>query len=466
MCRHFHYKADMIEANSAPFGAAARVLTRAEHGISRQSISSAALRVLYGLKESGYAAYLVGGGVRDLLLGQRPKDFDIATNATPDQINRVFRNCRLIGRRFVIAHVRFGGDIIEVTTFRGSDGDGMGGTSGDRLVETAGRILRDNVFGSLEEDAERRDFTVNAMYYNIEDFSVTDYAGGLSDLSNKVIRLIGDPDRRFREDPVRMLRAARLAAKLGFRIDAASELKIAELKELLHEIPPARLFDEVLKLFMGGHGEKSWRELARLDLLSVLFPDLKPANLRANRVFLEQALQSTDARIQAEKPVSAGFFFAVLGWPMLQARMPDKPTQDQRSEAIDSVLIQLSRIIALPRRYAMQVREIWEMLPRLFGASATRARRILPNPRFRAAYDFLLLLGSDNPTLKSLAERWTKAQLPDADLDDIFGKQADASQISGAATGAAVLGLIVQPAEAAAVDAPLRKKRRRNRKPK
>ena len=455
----------MIEANSAPFGAAVRVLTRAEHGISRQSISSAALRVLYGLKDAGYAAYLVGGGVRDLLLGQPPKDFDIATNATPDQINRVFRNCRLIGRRFVIAHVRFGGEIIEVTTFRGSDGPGLESSS-DRLVEIAGRILRDNVFGSVEEDAERRDFTVNAMYYNIDDFSVTDYASGLSDLSKKVIRLIGDPDRRFREDPVRMLRAARLAAKLGFRIDAASELKIAELKELLHEIPPARLFDEVLKLFMGGHGEKSWNELARLNLLSVLFPDLKPANLRANRVFLEQALKSTDARIQAEKPVSAGFFFAVLGWPMLQARMPDKPTQDQRSEAIDSVLIQLSRIIALPRRYAMQVREIWEMLPRLFGASATRARRILPNPRFRAAYDFLHLLGSDNPALKALADCWTKAQLPDANLDDIFGKQADASQISGAATGAAVLGLVVQPAEAAAVEAAPRKKRRRNRKPK
>lgn len=450
----------MIEANPAIFGAATRVLTRAEHGISRQSISSAALRVLYGLKESGYAAYLVGGGVRDLLLGQRPKDFDIATNATPDQINKVFRNCRLIGRRFVIAHVRFGGEIIEVTTFRGSDGGVAGSANGDRFVETDGRILRDNVFGNVEEDAERRDFTVNAMYYNIEDFSVTDYADGLADLSNKVIRLIGDPEKRYREDPVRMLRAARLAAKLGFSIDAASELKIAQLKELLHEIPPARLFDEVLKLFMGGHGEKSWHELARLDLLSVLFPDLKPANLRANKVFLEQALQSTDARIQAEKPVSAGFFFAVLGWPMLQARMPDKPTQDQRSDAIDSVLGQLSRIIALPRRYAMQVREIWEMLPRLFDASATRARRILPNPRFRAAYDFLHLLGSDNPTLKALADRWTKAQLPDANLDEVFGQSAAASQLQSD-----VPGLVLQPSEPAPSEAVPRKKRRRNRKP-
>ena len=451
----------MIETHPAPFGGAVtRVLTRAEHGISRQSISSAALRVLYGLKESGFAAFLVGGGVRDLLLGQRPKDFDIATNATPDQINKVFRNCRLIGRRFVIAHVRFGPEIIEVTTFRGNDGGsiGIGIGSGGRFVETDGRILRDNVFGSVEEDAERRDFTVNAMYYNIDDFSVTDYAGGLEDLSAKVIRLIGDPDRRYREDPVRMLRAARLAAKLGFSIDAASESKIAELKDLLHEIPPARLFDEVLKLFMGGYGEKSWHELARLDLLTVLFPDLKPASLRANQAFITQALQSTDARIQADKPVSAGFFFAVLGWPMLQARMPDKPSPDQRSSAIDAVLAQLSRIIALPRRYAMQVREIWEMLPRLFDASATRARRILPNPRFRAAYDFLHLLGADNPTLSTLAQRWTKAQLPDANLDELFIG-------TGAPVSAANQTEAVPEAMESGTDDAPKKKRRRNRKP-
>jgi poly(A) polymerase len=408
----------MIDIDPAPMGAPIRVLTRSEHGISRQQISNAALRVLYGLKDAGFAAYLVGGGVRDLLLGQQPKDFDIATNATPEQISRLFRTCRLIGRRFVIAHVRFGQEIIEVTTFRGSGAEGA--ANGDRFVESDGRILRDNVFGSIEEDAARRDFTVNAMYYSIMDFSVTDFAGGLDDLQRRQIALIGDHEKRYREDPVRMLRAARLAAKLDFRIEAQTEHWIGELKALLHDIPPARLFDEVLKLFLNGDGEKSWNELARLDLLSVLFPGLARANLAKHQAFMRAALASSDARVRADKAVSPGFLFAVLGWPLLHAKMPPGASADQRSAAIDSVMLQLSQIVALPRRFAIQVREIWEMLPRLFDANASRARRLLINPRFRAAYDFLLLLSNADAALLPIAEKWTQAQQTDADIDRLF----------------------------------------------
>jgi poly(A) polymerase len=394
----------------------ATIITREMHGISRKDLSPAALRTLYGLKDAGFDAYLVGGGVRDLLLGLAPKDFDIATNATPDEIQRVFRNCRLVGRRFVIAHVRFGGETIEVTTFRGSaTGDG------DRHIEEGGRILRDNVFGSIEEDALRRDFTANALYYSISDFTVLDFCGAIDDLRLRQFRLIGDPETRYREDPVRMLRAARLAAKLDFRLESKTEAAISICKNTLAEIPPARLFDEVQKLFLSGHAESSFAELRRLGLWDVLFPAIRNAALEKSSVFFHQALINTDQRIADGKSVTPAFLFAAIGWmQIVRAHDPMKLGFDERGEVFDQALSDSADRVALPNRFAVQVREIWELQSRLTDTTASRARRLLVNPRFRAAYDFLLLRAVMEPAAAEWAERWSRAQHPDANLDVLF----------------------------------------------
>jgi poly(A) polymerase len=292
---------------------ALRIIPRDQHIISRKNISKAALRVLYRLNEVGYTAYLVGGAVRDLLLGLHPKDFDIATSATPDEVKKLFRNCRLIGRRFRLAHVVFGPEIIEVATFRGL---GEEGAEGDRHI-IDGRIVRDNIWGTIEEDAVRRDFRVNALYYDISDFSVRDYVGGMQDLQDRVLRLIGDPVTRYREDPVRMLRAARLAAKLDMRIDTAAMAPFETLGPLLADAAPARLFDESLKMFLGGHGLKSFRMLEHCGLLKFLFPATARALKRGDnalRSLVEQGLANTDTRIAEGKSVTPAFLFAVLLW--------------------------------------------------------------------------------------------------------------------------------------------------------
>ena len=239
-----------------------RVYARSEHSISRSQVSENALKVLYRLKKAGFEAYLVGGCVRDLLLGREPKDFDVVTDARPDQIKKVFRNCRLVGRRFRLAHVQFGRDIIEVATFRGSVEE----NSEHRFLNEEGRLLRDNQYGNIEEDVWRRDFTVNSLYYNIKDFSVIDYVGGMEDHLSGTLRLIGDPETRFREDPVRMLRAVRFAVKLGFNLHPDSEKPIAGLADLLNNIPPARLFDETLKLFLSGYALQTFEMLRHYDL--------------------------------------------------------------------------------------------------------------------------------------------------------------------------------------------------------
>lgn len=397
-----------------------RILTRDQHGISRKSISQAALRVLYGLKEAGFEAYLVGGAVRDLLIGVRPKDFDVATNATPDEIHRIFRSCRLVGRRFVIAHVRFGNEIIEVTTFRGSEG------SGERHVEEGGRIVRDNIFGSIEEDAIRRDFTVNALYYNVADFTVVDFVGGLDDLRSRHLRLIGDVETRYREDPVRMLRAARLKAKLGFALAGETETQIAELNQLLAEIPPARLFDEVQKLLLSGHALASWAELQRYGLLEALFPAMRPAVLKRNQNFLQAALGNTDARIELGKSVTPAFLFAAFGWALMTHRLAERGTDlsklkvDDRLAMFDSALIDTAERVAMPRRFSLQVRDIWELQGRLTDTTPTRARKLMASSRFRAGYDFLLLRAYADERLHDCAQRWTDAQEPDANFEAIF----------------------------------------------
>jgi poly(A) polymerase len=397
----------------APANGAFHVIPRAQHSLSRKSISSGALRVLYRLHEAGYRACLVGGAVRDLLLGGHPKDFDIATDATPEQVRGLFRNCRLIGRRFRLAHVVFGREIVEVATFRGSADDG----SGDRhLVD--GRLVRDNVYGSIEEDAIRRDFTVNALYYDIADFSVLDAVGGMRDLGQRVLRLIGDPEQRYREDPVRMLRAARLAAKLDFTIAPETAAPFADLGPLLSEAPPARLFDESLKLFLGGYGLASFRALERYGLLHHVFPATAAALAGDGgdfRRLAEGTLANTDARVREDKPVTPAFLFAALLWEpvrrLAQAAMDGGAEASLAwQNAAAHVLHQQAQRVAIPRRFALVIEEIWAMQPRFAQRTRKRAFRLLEHPRFRAAYDFLVLRADESAELAELAQWWTEAQ--------------------------------------------------------
>ncbi len=396
-----------------------REIPRDQHNVSRSVISEPAKKVLHRLNKSGYEAYLVGGGVRDILLGNRPKDFDIATNATPEEVHALFRNSRLIGRRFRIVHVVFGREIIEVTTFRGNasaeDGDG----DDERKTNEHGLLLRDNVYGTQEEDALRRDFTVNALYYCIRDFTVIDFANGIDDLRNRQIRLIGDPETRYREDPVRMLRAIRFAAKLDFEIEPETEAPIRELAPLLHHIPPARLFDEVLKLFSAGYGEKTYDLLRQYNLLAPLFPETVRA-LEAGEpdTLIRQALRNTDARIAQGKSVTPYFLFAAMLWPALQAewrRRQDNgdPVQPALHGAIGKVIGRQVQATAIPKRFSGPMREIWELQLRLPRRQGKRAYSTMAHPRFRAAYDFLLIREAAGELEPGLGQWWTEFQQRD-----------------------------------------------------
>ncbi|MGN7725474.1 polynucleotide adenylyltransferase PcnB [Luteimonas sp. 22616] len=387
-----------------------RVVPRDQHPISRKDISPNALRVLYRLREGGHQAFLVGGAVRDLMVGGHPKDFDVATSATPDEVKHLFRNCRLIGRRFRLAHVVFGREIIEVATFRANSDDG----SGDRQVHDDGRLLRDNVYGTIEDDAVRRDFTANALYYTIDDFSVHDYVGGFEDVQNRVLKLIGDPATRYHEDPVRMLRAVRFAAKLGFSIDDATAAPIPELAPLLGDAAPARLFEECLKLFLSGYAEQCFLGLERFGLLDVLFPE-SAAALKANRsgalrrVVIE-GLRGTDARVRADEPVSPAFLFALLLWPaycraLIALQAQGVQAAEAQRRAADRVTVHQLNTIALPRRFSLPMQEIWLLQSRLSSTQSgqrqrKRVMRTLAHPRFRAAFDFLALrqVASDEHT--------------------------------------------------------------------
>ncbi|MCD9097813.1 polynucleotide adenylyltransferase PcnB [Luteimonas fraxinea] len=408
-----------MHTDSAPIQSAIsaelRTIPRDQHTISRRQISQNALRVLYRLHEAGHEAYLVGGAVRDVLVGLTPKDFDIATDATPEQVKGLFRNCRLIGRRFRLAHVVFGREIIEVATFRANVDDG----SGDREVHDGGRLLRDNVYGTIEDDAVRRDFTANALYYAIADFSVRDYTGGFEDVQNRVMRLIGDPDTRYREDPVRMLRAVRLAAKLGFTIEPGTAEPIPRLASLLAEAAPARLFEECLKLFLSGHAVASFEGLERHGLLPALFPE-SAAALASNRsgalrAMVLAGLASTDARIAAGDPVSPAFLFATLLWPAfcrawmkLQADGV-QPVEAQR-RAADRVTLHQVTTVALPRRFSLPMQEIWLLQARFPLRQRKRVTRTLSHPRFRAAFDFLVLRQTASDAHAADVAFWEEAQ--------------------------------------------------------
>jgi poly(A) polymerase len=394
---------------------ALRIFPREQHTISRKNISKAALRVLYRLNEAGYNAYLVGGAVRDLLLGGHPKDFDVATNATPDEVKKLFRNCRLIGRRFRLAHVVYGNEIIEVATFRGTSEEE--GVEGDRHI-VDGRIVRDNVWGSIEEDAIRRDFRVNAMYYDISDFSVRDYVGGMQDLQDRVLHLIGDPDTRYREDPVRMLRAARLAAKLDFRIDPTGSAPFAELGPLLSSVAPARLFDESLKMFLAGHGRKSFRMLEECGLLKYMFPATARALKRGDvalRSLIERGLENTDARVVEGKSVTPAFLFAVLLWGGVRDLAHTwithgKDANEAWARAAVHVVAEQCQRVAIPRRFTITMEEIWSLQPRFEQIQRKKVFRLLAHPRFRAAFDFLLLREAESPAIGELGRWWEHAQ--------------------------------------------------------
>ena len=406
------------------------IIPRAAHPISRAQISPQALKVLYRLKDAGYQAFLVGGSVRDLLLGIVPKDFDVATDALPEEIRRLFRNCRLIGRRFRLAHVHYGDEIIEVATFRAAaappevDDDDHREADDARAHDQSGRILRDNIYGTIDADIWRRDFTANALYYNIADFSVWDYADGVEDVRNRVLRLIGDPEVRYREDPVRMLRAARFAAKLGFTLHPATRAPMKELAALLAGVPAARLFDETLKLFLSGHSVASLERLREFDLLPQLMPavaeelardpDGGPARL------LRLGLANTDARVAADRAVTPTFLFAVLLYgPILrlaaERRAAGQPEPQALLEATDSVVLAQVRRVAVPKRFTLPLRELMLLQPRFERREGRRALALLHHPRFRAAFDFLLLRAEAGLVPAELATWWTEVQTLSAD---------------------------------------------------
>jgi poly(A) polymerase len=467
---------------------------------------------LYKLREAGFMAFLVGGCVRDLLIGLEPKDFDVATDALPEEVKKLFRNCRLVGRRFRLAHVFFGREIIEVATFRAAsapsqgeeplpdadpeDGEAaelddpqleatqdslpsvgagvaaapsggafanmgvvdanadgaapasargsrapalFGGAFGpngprtfassdadtdtdvlaERMFDETGRILRDNVYGNIDADVWRRDFTANSLYYNIADFSVWDYCGGVDDIAARTLKLIGDPETRFREDPVRMLRAARFEAKLGFEIDAATADPISRLRDLLSGVPPARLFDETLKLFLTGHGARSYEVLRRRGLLAALLPTVDayltvhPGSLVEK--LLIQGLKNTDARVQADKPVTPTFLFALLLYGPIAGIIESTPPERWHElgtilDACDLAARQAQSSIAIPKRFSLGVREMFALQPRLEHPRGRRALRVLEHPRFRAAYDLLLLRAQHGLASDEMAQWWTRIQ--------------------------------------------------------
>ena len=364
------------------------------------------------LQEAGYEGFIVGGSVRDLLLGKAPKDFDVATSATPEEVQDVFPRCRLIGRRFRLAHVREAGALIEVATFRG-----MAEPSRDH-EKSNGRILRDNVFGTVEEDALRRDFTINALFLDPVSGDIRDYVGGYRDLAERRLRLIGDPDVRYREDPVRLLRAARFVAKLGVEPVEETGRSIPAMAALLEDVPPARLFEEICKLFLTGHGLRSMEALQRFGLSATLFPGLPKGSgkgkIQISQV-LRKTLENTDERVRDGKAVTPAFLFAALLWQPVWERSRDliekgEPEYVAVMNAAEEAIAKQAQRAAIPRRFSAVTRQIWMMQSRFTRTRGKRWKRLLYEERFRAAYDFLLLRATEDPSLEPLCEFWTKAQ--------------------------------------------------------
>ncbi|MBV1774213.1 polynucleotide adenylyltransferase PcnB [Burkholderiaceae bacterium DAT-1] len=386
------------------------VIPLKRHGVTRDKLPSFALKTTARLQEAGFEAFVVGGAVRDLLLGKIPKDFDVATNATPEEVHRIFRRSRIIGRRFRLVHVLYGDEVVEVSTFRGAS---------DALTDDAGRIIRDNTWGSQEDDAKRRDFTVNGLFYDPSREEIIDYHGGVADIERKRLVMIGAPMLRYREDPVRMLRAVRLSAKLGLSIDGPTRKPIREMAGLLSNVPVSRLFDEMLKMLFSGQSWQCLTALREEGLHQGFFPLLDKMLAAPNGVtFLRTALENTDKRIQEDKPVSAGYVFAALLWLEVLDNWRQRKEAGERPlpalfDAIDEVETVQEQKLAIPRRYGTAMKEIWMMQPRFEQRSGARPFRLLEQPRFRAAYDFMCLRASCGEIDQEIATWWTEFQ--DAD---------------------------------------------------
>ncbi|MCC2638377.1 MAG: tRNA nucleotidyltransferase/poly(A) polymerase [Moraxellaceae bacterium] len=426
-----------LRGKSAPPTPQRVVVPRDQHPVSRKDISSAALKTLYRLRESGHDAFLVGGCVRDLLLGMHPKDFDVSTSATPEQVKQAFGGqCQLIGRRFRLAHVRFGREIIEVATFRAHYSQGDSAQHGQ--TSHTGVILRDNVWGSIEEDAERRDFTVNALYYNITDFSVWDMAGGLKDIERRQLRLIGDPETRYREDPVRMLRAIRFAAKLEFTLEPGTAAPVRKLGDLLDHISSHRLFDEAQKLLASGHAARVLELLREYSLYQHLFPE--GGDLEHSQRLLTLTAESTDQRIAEGKSVNPAFFYAALLWERMQEEyeelltegMPPVPALQQAGQRVIS---RQTERTAIPRFNAQTIRDIWEMQPKLEFPRPRQVEGLVQQQRFRAAYDFLVLREESGEETHGWGAWWTRYQDADPGLQAEMLRALERSKEAGGNSG-------------------------------
>ena len=404
------HEADSLGQPTVPL-----IVSRDQHNLSRSQVSPQALKVLYGLKDAGFEAYLVGGCVRDLLLGYEPKDFDVATNASPEEVHKLFKRSRLIGRRFKLVHVGFGREVIEVATFRAPP-------EAEQHIDQHGKIVQDNVFGTLEQDAWRRDFTINALYYNIRDFSIVDYTGGINDLQAGKIGLIGDVETRYREDPVRILRALRFVGKLGLTLERDTEKHIKGLAKLLQDIPPARLFDETLKLYLSGKAVETHQLLVEYGIFGHLFTDSarllasEPESTAAK--LLTRALENTDTRIKEGKPVTPAFLFAAILWGPTFARWQnyqDKkiPPLPALQKAANELISKQVQRVAFPKRLTLVARDIWLLQIRLTMRQGKRAFRLLTHPIFRAAYDFLLLRSDAGEPFEELSQWWTDFQFAD-----------------------------------------------------
>jgi poly(A) polymerase len=389
-----------------------RVIPQKEHGISLDQISPNAIKVINRLTEHHFEAYLVGGAVRDLLLGSSPKDFDIATNAKPEEINALFRNSRIIGRRFKIVHVRYGREIIEVTTFRGQNSD-----SSHQVESDTGQLLRDNVYGDLESDAIRRDFTTNALYYSPKNESVYDFVNGSDDIDQRVLTLIGDPLTRYKEDPVRLLRAIRFAAKLGFTISPLSADPIPKNAELLQHVAPARLFEEILKLFLNGNATATYELLKDYQLIQQLFP-VTYSILDKNPVYeaiIREVMLNTDKRIRNDKRVTPAFIYATFLWPAMREQQLQLSQQglsplEAFHQASQGVISQQLQTIMIPKRFLIPMKQIWELQWRLPNRLGKRAFKTMEHPKFRAGFDFLLVRENAGENLNGLGNWWDSFQ--------------------------------------------------------
>ncbi|WP_199611930.1 polynucleotide adenylyltransferase PcnB [Flocculibacter collagenilyticus] len=395
-----------------------------EHQLSEKLFSHNALKVLRRLNDRGFDAYLVGGCIRDALLGLKPKDFDVVTNATPEQIKGLFSNCRLIGRRFRLAHIMFGREIIEVATFRGHHQEESSQPNQQKIASASeqGQLLRDNVYGDIEQDAQRRDFSINALYYNNKDKAIYDYANGIDAINRRSIELIGDPEQRYREDPVRMLRAVRFATKLDMTIAQHTKAPIKSLANLLRNIPPARLFEETLKLFMAGKAQENYQMMLKLGLFQHMFPVVAEtlsgdANSKEEQL-LNQVFINTDERILSGRKVTPAFIYATMLWYPIERHCQHLMIEagfnhfDAFNIALNDILHRHNQSVSLPKRFAMTAKDIWHLQSRLAKRAGRRAFKTLEHPKFRAGYDFLLLRSEieGGKDLISLAQWWTEFQ--------------------------------------------------------